>query len=360
MTLPQAPTLEAPDIASLGREWGYQTIAGVPAEFARRLYHWVDMCGADGETLLEAFRARPTGTEPLTREWTDYFSELGERERKAGDVQLALTYLEIALFSLPFLQASEFQRAAYERHRDLYVQAGEHFDPPLQVVTIPVEGEEVVGYLRIPHDVDHPPALLVTGGADGWKSHQSLHATQQLLVDAGFATLTIDLPGTGESPFELQPGSHRTLPPVVHWLKDRDQVDGSRVGAHLRSFGGYFAAALAADMTRDDLRAIVCVAPPIHHAFYAPPPFLQPRAEWFKTLSLLDQCVLKPNPVQPDLLVVQSIPDPLCPVTDTYLLAEQGLVLDTLIYAQDFHTAMLNGRSHMDFSIDWLRRRLAA
>jgi hypothetical protein len=69
--------------------------------------------------------------------------------------------------------------------------------------------------------------------------------------------------------------------------------------------------------------------------------------------------VLAPNPDQPDLLVVQSLPDPLCPIEDTYLLAEQGLVMDTLVYAQDFHTAMLNSRSHMDFSIDWLARRLA-
>src|ERR1700733_2766189 len=360
MTLPAAPSPQAPDVASLGQAWGYETITGVPPEFARRVYHWVDMCGADGDTLVQAFRGCPDGTAPLSAGWTEYFSQLGEQEWRAGNVQLALTYLEIALFSLPFHDPAPHQRAAYERHRDLYVQAGGEFDPPLEVVSIPIDGRDVIGYLRLPDGIDRPPALLVTGGADGWKAHQSLHATQQLLVDAGFATLTIDLPGTGESPFALEPGCHRTLPPVVEWLKRLDRVDGARVGAHLRSFGGYFAAALAVDMSREDLRAIVGVAPPIHHAFHSPPPFLQDRAEWFKTLSLLDQGVLGPNPDQPDLLIIQSLPDPLCPVRDTYLLAEEGLVMDTLIYAQDFHTAMLNGRSHMDFSIDWLRRRLSA
>jgi dienelactone hydrolase len=359
MTMPPAPALDAPDIASLGRAWGWRSIEGIPPEFGRRLYHWVDMCDADGDTLVAAIRARPGDATPASDAWTAYFRRLSD-EALDEDRRLALAYLEIALFTAPFLPMGTAQQAAYERHCELYVQAGEDLDPPLEVVSIPVRGREVVGYLRVPRDVDRPPAVFVTGGADGWKGHMSLHATQQLLVAAGFATLTIDLPGTGQSPFSLQPGSHETLPPAIAWLRGSDRVDGSRVGAHMRSFGGYFAAALAATMSRDELRAVVGVAPPIHHAFYRPPPFLAGRADWFKTLSLLDQGVLRPNPNQPDLLIVHSLPDELCPVQDTYLLAEQGLVMDTLIYAQDFHTAMLNGRAHMNFSIDWLHSRLAA
>src|SRR5262249_12702544 len=157
------------------------------------------------------------------------------------------------------------------------------------------------------------------------KGHQSLHATQQLLVGAGFATLTIDLPGTGQNPIALEPGCHETLVPVIDWLKACDRVDGDRIGAHMRSFGGYFAAALAATVSGETLRAIVGVAPPIHHAFPSPPPFLASIADWFRTLSLLDQGVLVANAEQPELLIVQSLPDPLCPIEDTYLLAEKGL-----------------------------------
>jgi esterase FrsA len=358
MTLPPAPSLDAPDIASLGRAWGWRSIDGVPPEFGRRLYHWVDMCDADGDTLVAAIRARPADATPASDAWTAYFRGLSD-EALPTDRRLALAYLEIAFFTPPFLPMGAAQRAAYERHCELYVEAGADLDPPLEVVSIPVDGKEVVGYLRIPRGIERPPAIFVTGGADGWKGHLSLHATQQMLTAAGFATLTIDLPGTGQSPFALEPGCHETLPPVIAWLRDQERVDGSRVGAHLRSFGGYFAAALATTMSRDELRAIVGVSPPIHHAFYNPPPFLADRTEWFKKLSLLDQGVLQANAEQPDLLIVHALPDELCPVEDTYLLAEQGLVMDTLIYAQDFHTAMLNGRSHMEFAIDWLRRRLA-
>ena len=131
------------------------------------------------------------------------------------------------------------------------------------------------------------------------------------------------------------------------------------MGAHKRSFGGYYAVALAAQVSRDELPAIVSVAPPIHHSFDRPPPWLPvERHSWFASLSLDAQGALNVNTQQPELLVVQSLPDPLCVIEDTYLLAERGIVADTLIYAQDFHTAMLNGRDHLAFSIDWLRKRV--
>ena len=261
------------------------------------------------------------------------------------------------MFTLPFFAMQPHQLAAYQRHTQRYVELGASFDPPLQVVRIAVEDEEVTGYLRVPQAIGPQRAVLLTGGADGWKAHRSLHATQEAFLRAGWVTLIVDLPGTGESPFPLEPGCQRTLPPILEWLRAREEVDGERVAAHMRSFGGYFAVALAADLNRDALPAIVGVAPPIHHAFHSPPPFLQDRAEWFKTLSLLDQQALHPNPEQPDLLIVQSLPDALCPIEDTYLCTEQGIVMDTLIYAQDFHTAMLNGSEHLAFSIDWLRKR---
>jgi hypothetical protein len=92
------------------------------------------MCGADADTLLDAFRSRPSDVEPLTESWTRHFSALGEQEWAAGNTQLALTYLEIGFFSLPFLPVAEHQKAAYERHCQMYVTAGQSFDPPLEVV----------------------------------------------------------------------------------------------------------------------------------------------------------------------------------------------------------------------------------
>jgi alpha/beta superfamily hydrolase len=359
MSLPAATSAAATTLDELGRAWGYETLDGVPAEFARRVYHWVEMGGASSAELLEAFRAVPAGTMPGGEAWSDYWCKLGDSEWDAGHDRLdTLLRYEIGMFTLPFFAMQPHQQAAYERHTERYVELGATFEPELQVVRIAVEGKEVTGYLRVPPSDGRQRAVLLTGGADGWKAHRSLHATQEAFLRAGWVTLIVDLPGTGESPFALEPGCQRTLPPILEWLRAREEVDADRVAAHMRSFGGYFAVALAAELTRDALPAIVGVAPPIHHAFHSPPPFLRDRADWFKTLSLLDQQALHSNPEQPDLLIVQSLPDPLCPIEDTYLCMEHGIVMDTLIYAQDFHTAMLNGSEHLTFSIDWLRRRV--
>src|ERR1700742_4271770 len=42
------------------------------------------------------------------------------------------------------------KQAAYQRAVDAYFQHARYFDPPLEVVHIPYEGKEIVGYLRLP------------------------------------------------------------------------------------------------------------------------------------------------------------------------------------------------------------------
>jgi acetyl esterase/lipase len=358
MSLPPAGTSVAASVQELGCRWGYETIDGVPPEFARRVYHWVEMCGADAADLLDAFRSVPAGVAPLSEGWAEHFTALGNAEWTAGRPLDSLLRYEIAMFALPFTDPRPFQRAAYELHTARYLEAAADFDPPLEVVRIASGVGDVIGHLRVPAGSPRPPAVLITGGADGWKSHRSLHATQDAFLAAGWATLAVDLPGTGQNPNPLDPGCHRTLAPIVRWLRNHERVDGEQVAAHMRSFGGYFAVALATESSREELGAIVAVAPPVHHAFHRPPPWLGARSEWFTTLSLLDQSVLRANPSQPDLLVVHSLGDPLCPIEDTYLCAEHGIVMDSLIYAQDYHTAMLNGSEHLRFSVDWLGKRV--
>jgi hypothetical protein len=73
--------------------------------------------------------------------------------------------------------------------------------------------------------------------------------------------------------------------------------------------------------------------------------------------SLLNMGLLRPRPEQPDLLVIHCVPDEPS-IQDVEVMRHQGIVMDTLIYAQDYHTAMLNGREHLNFSIDWVKKRL--
>src|SRR5476649_303658 len=48
------------------------------------------------------------------------------------------------------------KQAAYQRAVDAYLQHARYFDPPLEVVRIPFEGSEIVGYLRLPANAAGP------------------------------------------------------------------------------------------------------------------------------------------------------------------------------------------------------------
>jgi esterase FrsA len=70
------------------------------------------------------------------------------------------------------------KQAAYERAIDAYLQHARYFDPPLEVVRIPFEGKEIIGYLRLPADAKRPvPLVLAISGLDSRKETGSLPST---------------------------------------------------------------------------------------------------------------------------------------------------------------------------------------
>jgi dienelactone hydrolase len=363
MTLPIATTEYAESVARFGQAWGYKGIAGVPGDFSRRTFHWVDLCDADEAELLANFRAVPSGVEPTTESWTRYFSAIAEQhlataaaaERRGDRVAAKGAFLkaalnfEIAMFALLNQPKGPHIEQAYRRQVEAFLQAGNYFSPPLEVVKIPYAGLELTAYVRIPKASEKPPVVLLTGGADAWKSHASLHAQQDAFTAAGFATLITDLPGTGDCPVVREPGCHRYFRAVLDYIQADPRLDGARIGAHMRSFGGYFAVALAMTVGRHEVQAVVSLAPNLHtgHVLRGNPEF-----------SLLNQGLLQPRPEQPELLVIHSLPDEPS-IQDVALMQQQGIVMDTLIYAQDYHTAMLNGREHLNFSIEWIKNRIA-
>ena len=54
--------------------------------------------------------------------------------------------------------SSQAKQAAYDKHVECYLKLAKSFDPPLEVVRIPFEGKEIIGYMRVPH-VQLPEAL---------------------------------------------------------------------------------------------------------------------------------------------------------------------------------------------------------
>lgn len=186
----------------------------------------------------------------------------GERGDAMEAYLLASTYFALAGFPE---YHSEGEIQAYRAHLDAYRAAGKLMQPALQIIPITVRGKTFDTYFHRPAGIDRPPLILWTNGTDRFKA--SAYRSVRELMSLGFAVVTFDLPGTGESTFwKLTPdGEYVHLAVLDHYAK-RDDVDTDQIFQIGVSFGGYFAARMAA---RNDprLQAIAVVCGPVHAAF---------------------------------------------------------------------------------------------
>ena len=138
-------------------------------------------------------------------------------------------------------------------------------DPVIEVVRIPFEGKEIIGYLQKPQGVSRPPLVISLGGLDSYKEF----VVEQFgpgYLKGGLAYLALDMPGTGESPLKIDVGSDRIFSRVLDHLQTRNDINSARIGFQGVSWGGHWAARIAyAEPQR--LRAVVNWAGPVHGYF---------------------------------------------------------------------------------------------
>ena len=162
--------------------------------------------------------------------------------------------------------SSEGKKVAYNNALDLFIRSTEALSPPLEIVRIPFEGNEIVGYMRMAASARRRvPIVLAVSGLDSRK--ENLAETYGALLDHGIGFFTVDGPGTGQSPVKASPTADRVLSRVIDYLVARDDVDPSRILLHGVSFGGYWASKLAI-VEKDRLRAVVVQSPPIYGFFH--------------------------------------------------------------------------------------------
>ena len=165
------------------------------------------------------------------------------------------------------------KQAAYQRAIDAYLQHARFFDPPLEVVRIPFEGKEIVGYLRLPAGTKRPvPLVLAISGLDSRK--ETVAETYAAALAEGIGFLAIDSPGTGQAPLKADETSDRMYSRVLDYLATRPEIDKNRILVHGQSFGAYWAAKLAHTEAKR-LAGAVTQSPPIHRTFQ--PDFFRSR-----------------------------------------------------------------------------------
>jgi pimeloyl-ACP methyl ester carboxylesterase len=106
---------------------------------------------------------------------------------------------------------------------------------------VPLDGGRVVGNLRRPAGEDRPPLVLLVPGLDSTK--EEFFRLENVFLDRGMATLSIDGPGQGESGYDLpiRPDYDVAVTAVLDAIADRTDVDFDRVGLLGVSLGGYYA-----------------------------------------------------------------------------------------------------------------------
>ena len=280
------------------------------------------------------------------------------------------------------------KKQAYQHSLRIFRKAARHFDTPLEVIELPFKDGKLVGYLQVPKTPAKPAVVMHWGGVDGWKEDRQ--RPSEMLHGLGIATLTVDMPGTGESPLRYtDPDAERGYSAFVDHLSQRKDLDGSRIGVWGGSFGAYWAARLAF-VEAQRLKAAVFQGGSVHYGFqekwlrpafatgasgylFGPGSMFEARSQAMgvKTLeeflriapafSLLDRGLLD-RPSAP-LLGVNGKLDDMAPVDDIYLLMEHGNPKEARIYAKGSHMGRTPGMPEDEITkliTGWLAMRLAA
>jgi dienelactone hydrolase len=367
----------------------------VKAEFMRRagkLNPFEDIRREDAERVMNALTS--LDKDHWAQEWCKIglgYEQQGDARAKAGasGAGLADLYMHgfdacrVGRYPTP---SSPGKLEAYRRSLRMFRKAAQYFDPPLEIIELPFADKKLIGYLQLPPGVARPPVVLHWGGVDGWKEDRLRIAKS--ILGAGMASLTIDMPGSGENPVLYgDPAAERTYFAWMDYVLTRGDINGRRLGVWGGSFGAYWAARLAF-VAADRIKGAVFHGGNVHYGFqkeWLVPAFTTGGATYlFGAASLLDargramgtrtleefldavsglslkSMGLIDKPSAP-LLGINGKLDDQAPIADVYLLMEHGNPKSARVYADGHHMGRTPGQpsEHITATIvDWLKEQL--
>jgi esterase FrsA len=285
-------------------------------------------------------------------------------------------------------EASPKKKISYDKAIEAFLAHAKMMDPPIEVVHIPFEGKEIIGYLRLPKGATGPvPMVLAVNGLDSRKEDLAESFGAILPLGAGF--IAVDGPGTGQSPIKASPTADRMLSRVLDYLGARPEVDKSRIAMHGVSWGAYWGTKMAIK-EKSRLRGVSVQSPPTdlffqkdfvlnsllgnrEYLFDQIPAImaifdnvttLDQVVDEFAQMSLVNQHLLgKPTT---SMLVLAGTHDTQVPVSDIYKLLDSGDVpKEAWINPQGGHLGRQVGvwpdpRIFKQVILPWLARTLDA
>src|ERR1700726_3085332 len=199
--------------------------------------------GQDPADLREAFASIKTRDKD---EWAAAFIAVGDRYMAEGK---SLESSDPAKANADFIRAwrvysfgrwpvpsSPGKQRAYAKALEAFRAHAKFWDPPMEIVHIPFEGSEIVGYLRLPKNANGPvPLVIAVNGLDSRK--EDLSESFSAILPFGVGFLAVDGPGTGQNPIKVSENAERMLSRVLDYIATRPEIDKNRVAMHGVSWG---------------------------------------------------------------------------------------------------------------------------
>ena len=339
--------------------------------------------GADPAEAEAVFRSLMNlDPAPWVAAWThlaEPWEQKGEEFEKQGKSQEAMkTYKMASLYysiaKFPVLNHPAKQEA-YRKCVKNYLKAARYFDPPLEPVTIPFEGRDIIGYLRKPNGVSNPPVVIHTGGIDVYSEDWDLSD----YLDAGLAPFRTDMPGAGQCPIWYTPDADRMYTAIIDYLETRPDLDVKRMGFIGHSAGGNWGSKMAYVESKR-LRAAVNWGGPVHYSY---------QEAWAQEMMkdrlyfwpILDSFVYASHSKDVDAWIQRAplmslktqgwLDKPCCPmlavngaldgwvtIQDTYILYETGDPKAIRVYPDRRHMA-LEDPTTRPLIVRWLKSQLS-
>ncbi len=336
------------------QERSERTIDEIKIEAVRRAeVGQYPLIGLDPGDVKEAFASIKTGDKD---EWAAGFMKVADRcfdEAKSleksdptkanADYVRAWRLYSFGRWPIP---ASPGKQRSYEKAIASFLAHARFFDPPLEVVRIPFEGKEIIGYLRLPKNAKQPvPLVIAVNGLDSRK--EDLAESFGAILPFGVGFLAVDGPGTGQNPIKVSETADRMLSRVIDYAQARPEVDKNRIAMHGVSWGAYWATKMAI-VERGRLRGASAQSPPVdkffqkdflmnsllgnrEYLFDQVPALmnilegvhtLDEMGEFLPKMSLVHQGLLG-KPMAP-MLIMAGVLDTQVPIDDIYLLLSKG------------------------------------
>ncbi|MGP0093841.1 MAG: alpha/beta hydrolase family protein [Xanthobacteraceae bacterium] len=185
----------------------------------------------------------------------------GHRKEAQADYLNAWRYYSFARWPVTNSPGKE---RAYALALEAFADYARYLDPPLELVRIPFEGKEIVGYLQLPKGIRPAPLVLTISALDSRKEDNVERG--QAFLTHGVGVFSLDMPGTGQAPIKIDVGAERMFSRSLDYLAARPEVDARRIVVQGGSWSGYWSAKLGI-LERDRLKGVVVQGGPIHSYF---------------------------------------------------------------------------------------------